>query len=116
MMFITLLDNEFVHCLVVGSEHTHCSYLFHLFFTGTFDIYLLSYPTHGGVEPYYPALHSVSFFGGAYITLVLLLLSMVITFWPGLVPLYDCVGLATPCFCSGDHKRTGHVRFSNFWT
>ena len=31
-------DNESVHCLVVGSEITHCSYLFHFFHAGTFVI------------------------------------------------------------------------------
>ena len=115
MIFIFLLDNEFVHCLVVGSEHTHCSYLFPPPSLQVHLIYLVILPLVGWNHIILLFILCPSF-GGAYLAFILLLLYVVIVLLPGLVPVYDFVGLATPCFCSGDYKRMGHARFLNFWT
>ena len=129
MLNIILLDNELVHYLVVGSEITHCIYLFHFCHTGTFDIFcyptlggvepyhlvicfgcplfypfyagLFYCPTHGGAKPYYYALYYMSFFWRGVSCFHITIIICCIIFSPGLVPVFVMLGWPPRAFAAG---------------
>ena len=71
-----------------------------------------------GAKPYYFVLYLCPSLGGAYFSFhIVTTIICCCYFIFGFSSRACYVELATPCFRSGDYKRTGHARFLNFfWT